>query len=410
MTQSGTTPGANPPDAGHERLRVLYVHSSASERARMQQLLEADAFDVVAVESPREALVRAAGVAPDLVVFDARISSAPELHELELSAHRNGPHRSILVAHKAAGDGAPTPPEIDAALEEPADAGQLPSLLRALYVGSGDRHARGESVATLEREVAQISSENDRLRSEARVRGDFMRNLAHELATPLTPLVGYLKLLRSGKLGAITERQQQVLDAMGHATERLEHSIDNLVDYASLETGKYRIHAAEFDAGPMIDDCVRGFNTKARMKHVRVDVRKPESIVMSGDQRKLRQSLTNVLDNALRLSPHGGRILVEISETPDDVTFAVFDQGPGLPPELREAAESPVLPKIDDRTGGAGLGLAVVRQVVTAHGGELFLESPPREQPDVRDLFPGTRVAFRIPRRPPETPSPSAAS
>jgi signal transduction histidine kinase len=232
-----------------------------------------------------------------------------------------------------------------------------------------------------------------------------MRNLAHELATPLTPLVGYLKLFKSGRLGALTEQQQQVIAAMTHASERLEHSIDNLVDYASIEGGKYRVMAAEFDASALVEQCINELQAKARAKHVRVDVRKPGHVVLIGDSRKLRQALANVLDNAVRVSPHGGQLLMELNELPDRVTFAVYDQGPGIPPEVQRLAEGGVLLRADERAGNAGLGLPVTIQIATAHGGGLTLESPPREQPDLRNLYSGSRVGFWIPRVIPPPPA-----
>ena len=389
-------PGETAAADGHPR--VLYVHASPDQRARMEQVFAESGFRYFDA-SPQDAVERADSVTPDVIVVDRAMLEDPTLADLGRLSHPRGGGRSLVVAHLPDSDSAQAPQGVDGVVRD-LDPARLQMVVRELLDHQSRAYDARSSVDLLEREVAQVSSENDRLRSEARVRSDFMRNLAHELATPLTPLVGYLKLLRSGRLGPLNEKQQQVLEAMVHATERLEHSIDNLVDYSSLETGKYRIHATEFDASPMLEEVVRGYNAKARSKHVRLELRKPDSLVLTADERKLKQSIINVLDNALRFSPHGGHILVIVTDTPDDVTFSVFDQGPGLPVEIQRMSET-VLPHFDERTGAAGLGLAVVRQVVAAHGGTLFLESPPREQPDVRDLFPGTRVAFRIPRRPP---------
>lgn len=246
-------------------------------------------------------------------------------------------------------------------------------------------------------EPATLAADNARLREQARSRAEFMQNLAHELATPLTPLVGYLKLLRSGRLGELTERQQQVLQAMVHATERLERSLDNLVDYAAMDSGQYRIHRTTFDAVALVDACVAELQPKARAKHVRIDVHKPPRLELAGDDPKIRLAFARVLDNAVKYSPHGGHVLVVLAEVPDRASFDVFDQGPGISPDTQKAIAQV---RRDERTDGVGLSLPLARQVVEAHGGQLTLESPPKEQPEVRDVFSGSRVGFWIPRHP----------
>lgn len=234
--------------------------------------------------------------------------------------------------------------------------------------------------------------------SEAQTRGEFLRALSHELATPLTPLVGYLKLLRSGKLGELTDRQQQVVEAMSLAAERLGRSIDNLVDFAALQTGDYRVSRMPFDASAMIDQCMSELHPKARARSVHLEARRPERLPLDADERKLHQALSNIVDNALRHSPHGGHVLVEVREVPERVVFGIYDQGPGVSEASIALIESGRrMP--DEATGGSGLGLPVARQIVAAHGGELRIESPPKEQPDVRMLFPGSRVLFWIPTK-----------
>jgi signal transduction histidine kinase len=244
---------------------------------------------------------------------------------------------------------------------------------------------------------AEVAAENQRMRDQLRAMNEFMANLSHELATPLTPLVGYLKLLSSGRLGELSVKQQQVVDVMVHAAERLGKSIDNLVDYAALETGRSTIDKREFDASATLEAWVREHHAKARGRHVRIDVRRPARLTLVGDERKLRLAFGHVLDNGIRFSPHGGHVLVELGEAGSHATFSVYDQGPGMTDEQRALALQPSR-KADERGSHAGLGLPVARQIVESHGGLLWIESPPKMQPEARELFSGAKVAFSVPR------------
>jgi signal transduction histidine kinase len=242
--------------------------------------------------------------------------------------------------------------------------------------------------------VDQLVLENARLREQARERAEFMERLSHELATPLTPLVGYLRILSSGRLGDLSERQQQVVASMVGATDRLARVLDELVDYTALETGRYHIHAVPFDAAVVVDQAVAEHSDAAHGKHVRIDVRKPTRLTMAGDEAKVLQALSSILDNAVRLSPHGAHVLVHVGEEPGRALFEIYDQGPGFSPEAQAAIHA----RREERSGHTGLGLPVSRQIAEAHGGQLFVESPPKHQPDVRDSFSGSRVGFWLPR------------
>src|SRR5207244_7520127 len=100
--------------------------------------------------------------------------------------------------------------------------------------------------------VRELTAANSRLRAGARSKTEFMQNLSHELATPLTPITGYLKILRAGKTGPLNEPQQKIVESMQVAAERLSRTIDNLVDFATLESGGYSIDRHAFDAQSLL--------------------------------------------------------------------------------------------------------------------------------------------------------------
>src|SRR5213078_3297595 len=152
----------------------------------------------------------------------------------------------------------------DGFIEKPIDVERFPQQLREFLRGKREklrgieerRYLREYSQALVERleaTVRELTAANTRLRAAARSKNEFMQNLSHELATPLTPIVGYLKILRGGKAGALSDQQQKILESIATASERLSRTIDNLVDFATLEGGGGQaIHREDFDVGALV--------------------------------------------------------------------------------------------------------------------------------------------------------------
>jgi signal transduction histidine kinase len=120
----------------------------------------------------------------------------------------------------------------------------------------------------------------------------------------------------------------------------------------------------------------------------------------SGDVRKLRQAVSNLIDNAIKFSPHGSEVLVRVTDDGARLLFEVYDQGEGFLPDEAEKVFEPFFHADrvgDERAPGAGLGLPVAKQIVEAHGGRIWLESPPKTQPEGSHHYTGAKVAFWIP-------------
>jgi len=127
------------------------------------------------------------------------------------------------------------------------------------------------------------------------------------------------------------------------------------------------------------------------------------------DARKLRQALSNLVSNAVKFSPHGGEVLVDVTREPTRVRFAVYDQGPGIGSGEVERIFEPLYHAAargeDARLPGSGLGLPVARRIAEAHGGRVYVESPPRTQPaSATRHFTGSKFVLEIPVRPSDRP------
>jgi signal transduction histidine kinase len=279
--------------------------------------------------------------------------------------------------------------------------------LRAL---SGSMAARLETAVAGERRASRRIEELDRLRSA------FMHNLAHELSTPLTPLSGYLRIIASGKLGALSPQQQRIVESMILSVNRLTRVVDNLADFASLEVGQAPLIHGEIEPDRLADEVVQELKGPVREARLHVEVKHGGGAPVVADPRKLRQALANIVSNAVKFSPHGGEVLVEVSRQPGKLRYTIYDQGPGIRGAEQDHIFEPlyharVRGSDDARPPGSGLGLPVARRIAEAHGGGVWVESPPRTQPgSLSRQFTGSKFVLEIPVRPVDQPTAGKAS
>lgn len=223
---------------------------------------------------------------------------------------------------------------------------------------------------------------------EAR-REHLVATLSHELGTPITSLRMALELL--GREPARLDDEQRELVAAAHEdVVRLQDVSRRFLDLARSRATAIALERGALDVGAVVERVVRIFAAQAREKGVALDARVGDVGAVVGDETKLTWALSNLLANALRYTPAGGRIAIEAQAHDAEVAIAVQDTGPGIAPEQQERvferyAQSAQAGDI----GGAGLGLAIVRDIVQAHGGRILLDSAPGH---------GTRFTLELPR------------
>jgi signal transduction histidine kinase len=394
--------------------RVLVVAADENTREELRRVLEVGGFDVSLAVDGVSGVEAALARRPDLVLVDAAL---PDIDGFEVATRlRSRGLGASIVALTDRGPhdrGLSVTAGADGSVEKPFDPERLPGQLREFLAGRRDHVARQDErrllreyaeglVEKLEAKVKELTRKNEQLLSIDRSKTEFMRSVSHELSTPLTPIVGYLKILKSKRLGELNDKQERVVDAMLQSAERLSRVLDNLSDFSSLESGVYPIRRAPFVPGEAVRALVEEIRPAASARRVGLHLSDRSSgRPLVGDELKLRQALGNLLDNALKFSPPGAQVLVELVGDAEGLTVSVFDQGPGVPAALRERVFEPFVRSeaaAPGRTPGAGLGLPVARRIVAAHGGRIWLESPPRLQPATTDHeYQGTRVAIFLP-------------
>jgi signal transduction histidine kinase len=241
-------------------------------------------------------------------------------------------------------------------------------------------------------EVAQLASAFNRMAGSLACAEETRRNqtadIAHELRTPLTVLRGTLEAMLDG----VYPTDRDNLLAAQAQVQTLARLVEDLRLLALADAGRLSLHAAPLDLVIFLRETVENHQIQAQEREVRLTLEMPPSLpLVLADRDRLTQVMGNLLSNALRYVPDGGRIGVQVTEQRQEVIVTVVDDGPGIPSED--------LPHLFDRfwrgdqarrqaTGGSGLGLTIARRLVEAHGGRLWAQSLEGE---------GSTFAFTLP-------------
>jgi two-component system sensor histidine kinase VicK len=227
-----------------------------------------------------------------------------------------------------------------------------------------------------------------------RMKSEFLSNISHELRTPLTPIKGYAEIL--GRKDVPATKTQQFARGILESTGRLERIVELLVDFAALEAGRLAPRTTPVDMGPLVAGLADEWGKRCPRHTLVADVTSKLPKVI-GDERLLRRSLEELLDNAVKFSPHGGTIRLQAKGASSGngrrrtVQVSVSDEGIGIAPDQLPQIFSDFhqLDGSETRSyGGLGLGLAFVRRIVEAHDGSVEVES---------ELDRGTRLTITIP-------------
>ena len=383
--------------------RILHIEDEPANRLLVRKLLQSAGHEVIDAVDGLEGVRLAVADPPDLVLVDINI---PGLDGFEVTLRLRGEPKLTgvpIVAITAEGNRETSlAVGCDGFLQKPIDARSFSAVIGRYLKGAREvapaseasTHLRQQSqriVAHLEQKVAELSQANQKLRELDAARTEFYRNVSHELATPMTPIVGYVKLLLDEELGPLNKPQGRALRAMDDCVRRLRGIIDNLLDVTGLETGKLRFMRVEYDFLDTTRRAVAQVADKleeAKLTLVEELPRGPLTAV--GDAGRLQRAITQLLENAAKFTPAGGTVGVRVTRLASGhYELCVADTGPGIPPN-RQARLFEAFYQVDGSPtrlhGGVGVGLAIVRRTARGLGGDVRLVSPCTE------LIDGTRL------------------
>lgn len=209
-----------------------------------------------------------------------------------------------------------------------------------------------------------------------RIKTEFIGVASHELRTPVTSLLLGVQILDEGAVGALTPDQREVTAALREDLLRLERMMRDLLDITRLEAGATPPRFALAKPAELVGDAVRGMQSQSDAQGVSLIIEPfPELPTVRADRGQIGRVLTNLLSNAVRHTPAGGTVSVSAQATPDAVRFVVSDTGTGIPAAYLETIWERFVQVPGATRGGAGLGLSLVQNIVTAHGGQVNAES-----------------------------------
>ena len=233
----------------------------------------------------------------------------------------------------------------------------------------------------------------------ARLRTEFVSGVSHELRTPLAQIRWFAELLHMGKLRSEDERHRSA-SIIDQEARRLTYLVENVLNFSRRERGTNRISPVAVDLEKEIRDVLEVFAPLARSRRVTLRAELDLGVSVSADRDAFRQILLNLLDNAAKYGPPGQTITIGMAVFGENVRTWIEDQGPGIPASDRERVWEPYVRltrKNEEATGGSGIGLAVVRELVTMHGGRTWVE--PGANGD------GARVVVELPLLKDERPA-----
>jgi signal transduction histidine kinase len=229
--------------------------------------------------------------------------------------------------------------------------------------------------ARLYRELVQKSLE---LEAASQHKSEFLANMSHELRTPLNAIIGFSEVLSEGMFGDINAKQTEYLRDILESGRHLLSLINDILDLSKIEAGRMELELAVFDLPQALEDALILVRERATRRaialHKAVD---PQLGAIRADERKVKQVVLNLLSNALKFTPEGGRIEVRAVPTDGAVEVSVEDTGIGIAPEDQEAVfeEFRQVGLADKKAEGTGLGLALCRKFVELHGGRIWVKS-----------------------------------
>ena len=239
-----------------------------------------------------------------------------------------------------------------------------------------------------------IRERNEALEQADRLKTDFISHVSYELRAPLNTIAGFIDILRNQYFGPLNERQIDYCQGISEASQKLMQLISDMIDLASIEAGKLALHYHEIELSRFLDSCAALIKNRAYDQGVELSVINNTNIeVFSGDEKRLKHVMFNLLSNALKFTLPGGRISIvafNVEDHPDMVGLCVSDSGVGISPADQQKIFDMFEhgSRLHTTKKGAGLGLPLVKRLIELHRGQVYIASKVHE---------GTQVICHLP-------------
>ena len=343
--------------------KILIVDDDANIREGVGDILDASGYETAQAESGAAAVAQVKKTAFDVILMDYNLTDGTGIDAIKQIRALNADSQILMITGNASLDAAvrAIQEQVDDFLQKPVNPDQLKRAI-----------AKSLEKMKLRRDLRNANDQNARLSA---MKSKFMSMASHDLSNSLMTLqVSFEMLAQTIKPD---DDQKKRMQYISNGIGQISRLIEDLVDWASIEQGKFRLETNLFNPGTMVEETVVGpaARAAARGQTLKTEIG-PNLPMLSADKKRLVQVLNNLLENAIRHTPKGGTITVRVERDGNAARFAVVDTGDGIAPgEVGKIFES-----FYQGAGGAGgrlgLGLSISREIVHSHKGRIWVESP----------------------------------
>ena len=287
-------------------------------------------------------------------------------------------YRAAIMERVRAGD--ETPYEVEALRKDGTRFALEIVGKQVMYQGREVRISAFRDITRRKQLEKEREAQNERLKELDYLKSCFVGAVSHELRTPLTTIRGYAEFLEEDVGGTLEGSHRDYVRQILEGTARMERLVDDLLDFAKLESGDFKLVPHACDLAAMVTTTVQALGPAARERGLALTATAPAALPLRGDAGRIEQVLTNLVGNALKFTPPGGQVRVTATADGAHARVEVRDTGCGIAPEhLPHLFERfyQASPGTTRQAGGIGLGLSICRALVEAHGGAIGVASEP---------------------------------
>lgn len=388
-----------------EQPTILYIEDNPDNQRLVARVLEARGYRILLADDGPSGIEVAANTVLSMVLVDMNI---PTLDGYETTTRlRSMEHLRATPIVALTADSQPGTRErslaagCDGYIAKPIDPRRLPMQVLEFITGKREllpaaqetqvlREYSQRLVQRLEQQIQEVLVANRELQQLDQLKSQFIATVSHELRTPLTAIVGYLELFERGTLGPLQPDQEEAISVVARNSRQLADQLNSLI-YLQQVRGS-QIKRAPFLIHEVLQRVVGDLQHRAEEAQVALRTQFQPTALYRGDASGIEHALRQIVDNAIKFTPEGGQVLVAIQDAPQGVVVRVRDSGVGIPADQIERVFEPFV-QLDisfaRSQNGVGVGLAIAKHVVEAHGGEVQLRS---------EVGKGTLVQVVLPR------------